>query len=114
MNGDSRDVFAVKLTSVMADNDDTYSYSDDDYSDDDYSDYEVSFVVYELDEDGYELDSVEAFDDLDDAIKFAKSQEYPTHIVFVPEVDPDDDPNYADYLDYHYDYSAYEIVWSSK
>ena len=80
---------------------------------DDYSEYNIWFAVYELDEDGYEVDRVESFDNLDDAIQFAESQDYPTLVCFVPEVDPDDDPDYAEYIEYNYDYEPYEVVWSS-
>ena len=78
----------------------------------------VSYVVYELEydpdiDDYEELDGIDGFDTLDEAIEFAKSQDFPTHIVFVPSVDPDDDPDYADFLQNNYEYEPYEVVWES-
>ena len=74
----------------------------------------VSYVVYELDpDDGSEVDSVEGFDSEEEAISFAKSCSFPTHVVFVPNEDPDDDPNYAEYIEYAYSYEPYEVIWES-
>ena len=73
----------------------------------------VWYSVYELDEDGDELDEVDSFDTPEEAIAFAKKQSFPTHVVFVPGTDPDDDPEYRRYLRGHYDYEPFEIVWES-
>lgn len=56
--------------------------------------YGATFVVYELDEDGEEVERIETFeeDEEEKAIEFAKAQPFPTHIVYVPNVDPDEDP----------------------
>ena len=73
----------------------------------------VWYSVYELDKDGNELDEVDSFDTPEEAIAFAKKQSFPTHVVFVPEADPDDDPEYRRYLRDHYDYEPFEVVWES-
>ena len=90
------------------------SFDDEDFVDED--DYPgVSYVVYELDpDDGSEVDSVEGFDSEEEAISFAKSCSFPTHVVFVPNEDPDNDPNYAEYIEYAYSYEPYEVIWESN
>lgn len=94
--------------------DDKYKDDDDDDDEANYEDY-IRYVVYECDpDDDYEeVDSIDGFDTLDEAIEFAKSQDFPTHIVFVPSVDPDDDPDYADFIQNNYEYEPYEVVWES-
>ena len=71
----------------------------------------ISYAVYELNEDGNEL---EDFDTEKKAIAWAKKQPFPTHVVFFPEEDPDNDPDYAEYIEYNYDYEPYEVVWESR
>ena len=73
----------------------------------------VWYSVYGLDENGNELDEVDSFDTPEEAIAFAKKQPFNTHVVFVPEADPDDDPEYRRYLRNHYDYEPFEVVWES-
>lgn len=76
-----------------------------------------SFAVYEVDSDGDEIDSLESFEDLNDAIDFATSysEENDTfaHIVFVPDVDPDDDPDAAERYEYNSPFEPYEVVWDN-
>lgn len=86
--------------------------------DEDEADYGATFIVYELDEDGEEVKRVATFeeDEEDAAIEFARAQSFPTHVVYVPNVDPDDDPSVADYFDDQEKaggYGAFEIVWES-
>ena len=83
---------------------------EDEDSDEDDEEINYSYVVYELDEEGDEVDSLESFDTLEEAITFAEKQPFPTHIVYVPDQDPDD-YGYPETPD---DYEAYEVVWSSK
>lgn len=71
------------------------------------------FRIYELDEDGDEVDVVDGVDTLDEAIEVAKNQEFDTHIVFCPNVDPDDDPEIAEWYEYNSEYEPYEIVWEN-
>ncbi len=79
--------------------------------------YNYYFKVYELDEDGEELDPIESFDDLEEAIKFATdytSKEGTfAHIVMVLEIDPDDDPDLAEWYEYNVPYEPYEEVWTN-
>jgi len=75
---------------------------------------EVSYHVYELDEYGDEIDVIESFSTLDEAIAFAETCDFPTHICFIPGTDPDDDPDYEEYLEYNYEYEPYEVVWESN
>jgi len=98
-----------------------YSFEDDDsdlelddeedekYEEDD-EEISYSFVVYELDEEGDEIDSLEGFATLEEAIAFAEKQSCQTHIVYVPDADPDD----FGYPDTPDEYGAFEIVWSSE
>ena len=74
----------------------------------------ISYAVYELNEDGNELEELEHFDTEKKAIAWAKKQPFPTHVVFFPEEDPDNDPDYAEYIEYNYDYEPYEVVWESR
>ena len=78
-----------------------------------YAEIPIYFKVYEIDEDGEELDPIDSFDTLEEAIEFAKTCDFYTHICFIPGMDPDDDPGYSEYLEYTYDYEPYEIIWSS-
>lgn len=71
------------------------------------------FIVYEVDEDGDEVDSLDRFDTLDAAVRYAQDQNVLTHIVLVPKEDPDDDPEIAEWFEYNCDYEPYEIVWRS-
>ena len=71
------------------------------------------YGVYEIDEDNDELDHISDFDTQEEAIKFAKKQSFPTHIVFIPSKDPDDDPEIAEYIQNNAPYEAYETIWSS-
>ena len=73
----------------------------------------IKYSVWELTEDGEETDELDRFDTEKEAISFAKKQPFPTHVVFLPEEDPDNDPDFAEYIEYHYDYEPYEVVWSS-
>lgn len=84
---------------------------DEEDGDDDNDDEEINYlyVVYELDEEGDEVDSLESFDTLEEAITFAEKQSCRTHIVYVPDADPDD-YGYPETPD---GYEAYEVVWSS-
>lgn len=88
------------------DEDDDDSDEDDDEDSDEIT---YTYVVYELDEEGDEVDSLESFNTLEEAITFAEKQSCRTHIVYVPDQDPDD-YGYPDTPD---DYEAYEVVWSS-
>lgn len=72
-----------------------------------------SYIVYELDADGQEVDELKAFKDKEKAISFAKSKTFPTHVVFVPNYDPDSDPEAQEYIQYNAPYDAYEIIWDS-
>lgn len=71
------------------------------------------YGVYELDNDGDELDHISDFNTEEEAIKFAKKQSFPTHVVFIPSIDPDDDPEIAEYMQSNAPYEAYETIWSS-
>ena len=82
---------------------------DEEYEEDD-EEISYSFVVYELDEEGDEVDSLEGFATLEEAIAFAEKQSCQTHIVYVPDADPDD-YGYPEPPD---EYEAYEVVWSSE
>ncbi len=73
----------------------------------------IWYSVWELTEDGEEIDELDRFDTKEKAIAFAKKQSVPTHVVFLPEEDPDDDPDYAEYIEYTYDYEPFEVVWES-
>ncbi len=100
----------IRNTSSIYNDDDVY---DEEFDESEYSNIPIYYTVYELNEDGDEVESVEAFESLNKAIDFAKSCDFSTHICFVPEMDPDDDPGYAEYIEYAYDYEPYEVVWSS-
>ena len=91
-----------------------YEDDDDDYDEANYEDY-IQYVVYELDpENDYEeLNSIQTFSSLADAKKFAQSCDFPTHIVFVPTMDPDDDPDFAEWLEENFEIEPYEEVWRS-
>lgn len=71
------------------------------------------YEVYELDEDGDEIDSLEAFDDFNEALEFAKESGLRTHICLIPTIDPDDDPDIREWFEYHCEYEPYEVVWES-
>ena len=88
---------------------------DDTESKEDEFDPPVKFYygVYEIDEDNDELDHISDFDTKEEAIKFAKKQSFPTHVVFIPSIDPDDDPEIAEYMQSNAPYEAYETIWSS-
>ena len=47
----------------------------------------VSYRVYEIDEDGDELDCLKVFRDKDKAIDFASKHEVPTHVVVFDHAD---------------------------
>lgn len=79
-----------------------------------------SYAVYDLipDEDDEEHfieadDAVKEFDSESEAIKFAKSQDYLTHVVFIPRPDSDAGPEYREYIRQNSSYDDYEIIWSS-
>lgn len=76
------------------------------------SDY-IIFSVYELDEDGDEVDNLDNFTTLDEAVAFAQEQGVLTHVVAVPTTDPDDDPEIAEWFEYNSEYEPYEVVWSN-
>ena len=76
------------------------------------------FVIYELDDDGEELDSISAFSSEEEAIDEAKrlikdGQIAQAHVVLVPNEDPDDDPDIAEWYEYNCKYEPYVAVWSS-
>lgn len=73
------------------------------------------YYVYELDEeDGSELDEVEAFENEEEAKKFADSLDFPAHVVFVPSPDSDTGPEYSEYIDNNSNYYDYEIIYRNK
>lgn len=73
------------------------------------------YVVYELDEDGDEVDPLKDFEDFNKALKFAQKSGVKTHICLVPTMDPDDDPDWADeFENAAHPYDAYEVVWESE
>lgn len=76
------------------------------------SDY-IIFSVYELDEDGDEVDNLDSFTTLDEAVAFAQEQGTLAHVVAVPTTDPDDDPEIAEWFEYNSEYEPYEVVWSN-
>ena len=74
----------------------------------------IFFVVYELDEDGDEVEDIKAFSKKDVAIKFAQKQSFPTHVVLVPDFDPDDYGKEAErWITDTYGYGPFEVVWES-
>ena len=75
---------------------------------------EFSYRVYELDENGDELDCVGEFNNEEKAIKFAKKQDFPTHVGFVPYPDSDEGPEYREYIEMYAPYEEYEIIWTSE
>lgn len=98
---------------IKAKDDENEDEDEEDY-DSKYKDIDWSFHVYELGEDGEEVDNLGEFDTEELAIDFAKNQSVPTHVVFVPKIDPDDDPDYEDYLEMFTPYKAYEVIWESE
>lgn len=68
------------------------------------------YTVYELDDNGEEVDQIKSFKTLDLAIKFAKKQKFPTHICYLAAQDPDD---YGEECGPD-GYSYAEVVWSSE
>ena len=75
------------------------------------SELSYSFKVYSTDEDGNEIEPLidGEFDNKEDAIEFAKAQRTPTHVVYVPNFDPDDNPDWVD----KGEYGDFEVVWTS-
>lgn len=78
----------------------------EDYDEDDFN---YKFIVYELDENGDELNPINSFDTKEEAIEFAQAQSCPTHIVYAPMFDPDD---YG--MENEGEYEDFEVVWESE
>ena len=76
-----------------------------------------SFAVYEIEPDGDEIDSLESFEDLDEAINFAEAFSEQTgkftHVVMVPDQDPDSDPDIAEWYQNFCPFEPYETVWDN-
>lgn len=73
------------------------------------------YYIYELDEeDGSELDEVEAFEDEEKAKQYADTLDFPAHVVFVPSPDSDEGPEYADYIETNSNYYDYQIIYRNK
>lgn len=79
--------------------------------------YGYSYVSYILDEDGEEVDRFGKYAELDKAVSAATEHTDNTgeyiHIVFVPAVDPDDDPDIEEWYEEYAPFDPYEIVWSN-
>ena len=76
---------------------------------------EVYFSVYELDEEGDEVEELKIFKSKDKAISFARKQSVPTHVVLVPNFDPDDyGKEMVQEITRVYGYEPYEVVWESE
>lgn len=71
------------------------------------------YAVYEVavDEDGdvEEIDLLKSFKTLEKAIAFAQKQDCPTHIVYVPDFDPDDHREWVN----QGEYEDFEVVWTN-
>ena len=130
---------ARQLDALIADeleNEYVYNISDDDEDDEDnwednedykddydndeyeYEDPTYFFSVYELDDEGEELDMVAILESEEAAIAKAKDLIKEgiikqAHVVLVPDQDPDDDPAIAEWYEYNCEYEPYEVVWSS-
>lgn len=71
------------------------------------------FAVYEMDDSmSDEYDHLENFNRFEDAVEFCEEYENNTHIVLMPEDDPDEEPGNEIWRDFYkrYGYDAYEVV----
>lgn len=71
------------------------------------------FAVYEMDGSmSDEYDHLENFNTYEDAVEFCEEYEFNTHIVLMPEDDPDEEPGREIWRDFYksYGYDAYEVV----
>lgn len=85
-------------------------------SDESNTNYEdlIRYRVYECDPDDYEeIECVDSFLTAEEAIEFAQSCDFPTHVVISSEIDPDDDPEFAEWFEYECKYDPYEVIWTS-
>ena len=72
-----------------------------------------SYVLFEVDEYGDEMDDLGVFPTLEKAKKKAETVKVRAHIACVPNVDLDDDPALMDEWEATVDYEPFECVWSN-
>ena len=72
-----------------------------------------SYVLFEVDENGDEMDILGTFSKLETAKKKGKAFKGHAHIVCVPKVDLDDDPDLMDDWEANVDYEPFECVWNN-
>lgn len=71
------------------------------------------FAIYEMDDSmSNEYDHLENFNTYEEAEAFCEEYEFNTHIVLMPEEDPDEEPGREIWRDFtkEYGYDAYEVV----
>ncbi len=76
-----------------------------------------TFDVYEIDKEGNEVKFIEWFENVDGAVRFAKTLSFPTHVIFNPNDDTlaeEDDEGNWHFFEYPYNIESLEVVWDSR
>lgn len=76
-----------------------------------------TFDVYETDKEGNDVKFIKWFEDVNEAVDFAKTLSFPTHVIFNPNDDVaaeyDDDNDSWQFFEYPYSIDPLEVVWDS-